>query len=352
MSLKIKIALLLLGIIIVSLTCKPRVSAEKFSFDKLYSFAIQEDVKKIIETLKLIPEDSLNPDQKEIKEKYFTRFVTRSEKFDYKTHDSLITNILIIFHKYWTDVLMKDQSLRKSENIYKPLLISFIKNYAGAEGEISDVKDINHSLANILLKNGYHSRVDRTGNIMDLIIWTRQTIETYSVNIADTILNVPVIFIDSPVTFGWEGYATFDYYYPGGWTSADSLYCIKKDYDITSEKFRVSYLTHEAQHLTDSKIYSGYSGWLAEYRAKLAELSVAEKTVYNLINFFIKDSKNDSHLTHPYGEYRVISDLSREIFKENFVTDAKRWETISFQEINKASKKLLKQNSLTLTKKK
>jgi hypothetical protein len=168
---------------------------------------------------------------------------------------------------------------------------------------------------------------------------------------ADTIVNVPVIFIDTPITLGWEGYATFDHYYPGGWTSADSLYCITKGYDITSEKFRVSYLTHEAQHLIDSKIYSGYSRWIAEYRAKLAELSVAEKTVYTLINFFIKDSKNDSHLTHPYGEYRVISDLSKEIFKENFVIDSKRWETISFQDINNASKKLLKQNTLTLTKK-
>ena len=278
--------------------------------------------------------------------------MTKTEKFDYKTQDSLLINILSIFHNYWTDVLMKEKSIRKSENIYRPLLMRYIKNYSGARGEISGSNDSNLSLANILMKNGYYSRIDRTGNIMDLIIWTRQSKETYPIKIADTILNVPVIFIDSVLSFGWEGYATFDYYYPGGWTSADSLYCITKDYDLTSEKFRVSYLTHETQHLTDHKNYSGYSGWLAEYRAKLAELSVAEKTVYNLLNFFIKDCKNDSHLTHPYGEYRLVSDLSKEIFKENFVTDSKRWEAISFQDINNASKKLLKQNSLTLTKRK
>jgi hypothetical protein len=351
MRLKIKITLLLSGIVIVYVTCKPKYPTEKFSFDKLYSFAIQEDVKEIIESLKHISEDSLNSDQKEIKKKYFSRFVTKTEKFDYKTQDSLIINILSIFHNYWTGVLMKDKSIRKSENIYRPLLMSLIKNYPGAKGEISSSNDFNLDLSNIFMKNGYHSRVDRTGNIMDLIIWTKQSKETYSINIADTMLNVPVIFIKTAITLGWEGYATFDHYYPGGWTSADSLYCITKDYDITSEKFRVSYLTHETQHLIDSKTYSGYSRWLAEYRAKLAELSVAEKTVYTLIKFFIKDSKNDSHLTHPYGEYRVISDLSKEIFKENFVIDSKRWETISFQDINNASKKLLKQNSLTMTKK-
>ena len=344
--------MLLIVIVIVFVTCKLRYPAEEFSFEKLYSFAIQEDVKKIVESLKLVPEDSLNSDQKEIKKKYFSRFATRTEKFDYKTQDSLLINILSIFHNYWTDVLMKNKSLRKSENIYRPILMSFIKNNAGEKGEISGSDDFNFSLTNILLKNGYYSRVDRTGNIMDLIIWSRQSKETYSVYIADTIINASVILVDSVISFGWEGYATFDYYYPGGWTSADSLYCITKDYDLTSEKFRVSYLTHETQHLTDSKTYSGYSRWLAEYRAKLAELSVAEKTVYNLLNFFIQDSKNDSRLTHPYGEYRVISDLSMAIFKENFVTDSKRWETISFQDINNASKKLLKQNSLTLTKRK
>jgi hypothetical protein len=80
-------------------------------------------------------------------------------------------------------------------------------------------------------------------------------------------------------------------------------------------------------------------------------LSVAEKTVYTLIDFFIIDSKNDESLTHPFAEFRVISDLSKEIFNENFVTDPQRWKTISFQEINNVSKKLLKQNSLSLTKK-
>ncbi len=347
----IKFAVLLTVTLIVCTSCEHKVAKDKFSFDKLYSYAIQEDVKKIIETLNIIPDDSLNSGQKEIKKKYFSRFVSKTEKFDYKTQDSLIINILTIFHNYWTEVLMKDKSVRNSENINRALLERFIKSYRSAKGGTTGSIDYNLDLANILTKNGYYSRVDRTGNILDLIIWTRQSKEIYSISMADTIINVPVIFIDNAISLGWEGYATFDYYYPGGWTSADSLFCITKDFDITSEKFRVSYLIHEAQHLTDSKLYSGYSGWVAEYRAKLAELSVAEKTVYTLINFFIKDSKNDSRLTHPYGEYRVISDLSREIFKEKFVPDSKRWETISFQDINNASKKILKQSSLSLTRK-
>jgi hypothetical protein len=348
---KIKIIILLTGIAIVCMTCKPGNSPEKYSFDRLYSYAIQEDVNKIIECLKLIPDDSLSANQKEIKKKYFSRFVTKTEIPDYKTQDSLLINVLTIFQNYWTDVLMKNKSISEAEESNAPKLLNLIRNYPAGSINISNSDDIGIQLSKILLSKGYNSRVGRTGNLMDLIIWTRQSPKSYSINLADTILNVPVIFIDSTITLGWEGYATFDHYYPGGWTAADTLYCITKDYDIASEKFRVSYLTHEAQHLLDSKLYSGYSRWLAEYRAKLAELSVAEKTVYTLIDFFIIDSKNDESLTHPFAEFRVICDLSKEIFNENFVTDSKRWKTISFQEINNVSRKLLKQNSLTLTKK-
>ena len=109
-------------------------------------------------------------------------------------------------------------------------------------------------------------------------------------------------------------------------------------------------MTHETQHLLDAKTYSGYSRWVAEYRAKLAELSTAEQTVYSLIDAFIKGSKNDSRLTHPFAEYKLISNLSKNIFKEKFVADMQKWDKVPYQEINKTAKELLKQNSITLTK--
>jgi hypothetical protein len=53
MRLKFKISILLIVIGIVYITCKSRYPAEKFYFDKLYSFAIQEDVKKSLNLLNL-----------------------------------------------------------------------------------------------------------------------------------------------------------------------------------------------------------------------------------------------------------------------------------------------------------
>lgn len=335
--------------------CKQQTTVEEFSFDKIYYYGIQEDVAQIIDVLNSLPDDSLSEDQREIKEKYNSRFQTKTEIFDFKTKDSLIINVLTIFHNNWRDILMKKKSLRESEEENGLLLADYLKyNFSkigNAPGNEVKKENVPSVLSNLLKQNGYYSRIDRTGNILDLIIWTHQSNEIYNVILADTIVNIPVVFIDSTVTLGWEGYATFDNFYPGGWTGTDTIYCIKKGYDINSEKFKVSYLAHESQHILDAKLYSNYRGWKAEYRAKLAELSLAEQTVYDLIDGFISGSKNDSRLSHPYAEYRVIGDLSKEIFNEKFVPDTSRWKEISYLEINNVSKRLLKQNSNRLKKK-
>ena len=335
--------------------CKHRISNEEFSFDKIYYYGIQEDVSKVVDALNSIPDDSLSADQREIKEKYLSRFQTKAEIFDFKTHDSLIINVLKIFHNYWRDVLMKKESVRESQEENGMRLVNYLKSNFFSDKPLLkkeiNIENVIYYLSNILKQNGYFSRIDRTGNILDLIIWTKQSKRNYTINLADTLVNVPVVFIDSTITLGWEGYATFDNFYPGGWTSIDTLYCIKKGYDINSEKFKVSLLTHETQHLLDKKLYQDFTRWRAEYRAKLAELSVANKTVYDLINGFIRGSENDSRLPHPFAEYKIIGNLSKEIFNEKSVTDINKWKEISYLKINNASIKLLKQNSIGLNRK-
>jgi len=325
---------------------------ESFSFDKIYYYAIQEDVKNIVESINKFPEDSLTYDQKELKSKYNNRFLTHSEKITFSTKDSLLNKILTTFHNYWYEILMKESSVRSADQKYRIILIkqlTSISNSGNHKIEPDKIQfDFRNALRSLLKENGYFNRLDRTGNIMDLIIWTRQTVKIYDVNLEDTVLKVPVVLIDSALSYGWEGFATFDHFYPGGWTSPDTLFCITKDYDLSSEKFIVSYLTHESQHLFDAKIYKDYPTWVAEYRAKLAELSVADSTLYNLLNGFIKGHKNDSRLPHPYAEYMLIIGLSKELLNEDFETDINIWKKIPKTDINTVSRRLLKENSLTL----
>lgn len=118
-----KIPILLIGLgILSSLSCKRRIPDESFSFDKIYYYAIQEDVKNIVESINKFPEDSLTDDQKELKSRYNNRFLTHSEKITFSTKDSLVNNILTTFHNYWYEILMKESSVRSADRKYRKIL--------------------------------------------------------------------------------------------------------------------------------------------------------------------------------------------------------------------------------------
>ena len=102
---------------------------------------------------------------------------------------------------------------------------------------------------------------------------------------------------------------------------------------------------------TIPKTYEDCSGWIAEYRAKLAELSVADSTIYDLLGAFLKGHKKDPSLPHPYAEYMLIKGLSLVIMKEDFVTDIDAWEKVSKADIDISSKQLLKENTLSFKRK-
>ena len=164
---------------------------------------------------------------------------------------------------------------------------------------------------------------------------------------SDLKIDVSVVFMDSIVTMGWEEYATFGKYYPGGWTTKKSLFCVISAYDTTSERFKISYLKHEGQHFADYKLYPKLSGADLEYRAKLVELSYAKESIYNLIEFFIENSGQDRDNAHSFANYHVINDLAKE-FNINKIQEVDEWKKLSYSEINAKARKLLLKNSENL----
>ncbi len=69
---------------------------------------------------------------------------------------------------------------------------------------------------------------------------------------------------------------------------------------------RINLLTHEAQHLADKSLLRCLPPWELEYRAKLAELALAEELRDRLIEKFSADRSNDLDLPHSYANVRVI----------------------------------------------
>lgn len=327
-----------------------------FDIRKLFSLAIQEDVKSILTVLDTLSPSELSAGDSEIKDKYYMRFIRNDEKFDYNTDDPLLIGLIDIYKVYWKSILLKEHSIENADSILRENLFHFVKNNYPPEISALDESEARLNpwqyISRLLSINNYFNNVDgKTGNLYDIYIWKNEDTVDYNVGLPEVDINVPVIFMNDIVTMGWEEYATFGKYYPGGWPKDNVLYCVSKAYDTTKENFLVSYLAHESQHFSDLKLYKEIPSWELEYRAKLAELSKADETIYKILNSFIRGSKDDSSLSHPYAEYLVITDLSKVLFNEDFVYDLEKWKTISVEEINLSAINIIKQNSFQLSKK-
>lgn len=328
-----------------------------FDLRKLYSFAIQEDVKSILTILDTLPPSELDPKDSGIKDKYYKRFVSNDEEFDYNTADPLLIGLIDIYKQYWKSILLKEQSIDFADSALKNNLYEFVKNNYPLELSYWNEAEASENpwlyLSRILSYNNYFNNVDgKTGNLYDIYIWRNEDTVIYDVALPEVNINVPVIFMNDIVTMGWEEYATFGKAYPGGWPKENALYCVTKAYDTTKEYFLVSYLAHEAQHFSDISMYETLPSWELEYRAKLAEVCKADETIYKILNNFVRGSKDDSTLSHPYGEYLVIKNLSQALFNEDFVSDQERWKAIPVKDINLAAVNTLKENSFKLKKNK
>lgn len=328
-------------------------SSQPFEFEKIYSYALQEDVAKVLAVLDTVPENALTEEQRKVKEKYFHRFKYQDEEVDYNTNDPMLKNLLSLYHSYWRKALLDKSNLQQYNEQLKDSVVAFLKerNYKPDSLTEQDIaNNFGQHLKRYLKQEKYYSATGKTGSLFDLFVWPKEDTTRYQVKLPETEVETTIIFIDSTVTMGWQEYATFGKYYAGGWATKDYLYSVRKAYDTTSENFKVSYLTHEAQHFADYKNYPKLTGADLEYRAKLTELIFAQETLYKLIQVFIRNANQEGRNSHAFGNYAVIRDLSKEIFKQDYISDIERWKKVPPAKIRKSSEKLLKQHSKALKK--
>jgi hypothetical protein len=87
-----------------------------------------------------------------------------------------------------------------------------------------------------------------------------------------------------------------------------------------------------------------------EYGAKLTELSLLKKTLYEITENFIDNANYESDNGHSVADYCVIRDLSKVLFKVEFEKDISRWKKLSTEKINKSAYDILKANTKALKK--
>lgn len=319
--------------------------------DDLLIKALQGDMNTVLQGVEGLDNTQLGPKQAEMKATLIARFRLQDEHYDFRTTDTAIIDIVRIYQHYWIDALLDshvkehdaDLAFRVGEHLRTHVQALRAKKPSWL------MKHWNAELEKELKSHGCYAAIGKTGQFYDLLLHLKETEMHYAVTTPEDTLEVKVVFMDSVISNGWEGYATLDTYYPGGWATSDALYCAHDSYDLSSENFTISYLKHEGKHFADYKRFPRLQSPDLEYRAKLVELSYADSSLYDLLDFFLRNSAYDPANGHAYANFCVIRDLSRILHNKDREEDLDAWKRLPKPNVHRAAVELLKQNTVALT---
>ncbi len=157
------------------------------------------------------------------------------------------------------------------------------------------------------------------------------------------------MFLGDFIVYGWSHFATFGRAYTGGWATKERLFCLRDDYDLESEKFKVSYLQHEGRHFADYAIFPKLEQIDLEFRGKLTKLAFANESLRSLIQSFAASAALNTNAPHSYANYCVVRDVSRALFgKEVMNGSDARWQTVSNDLVHRTARVLLEANTAAL----
>jgi len=329
MNMKTALTALLSAILFILLSVS--AFAETTAFDDAYDAAFSGDVKKALEIVDSFADSDLTTEQLAAKKLFHSRF--GAEVAVFSGESELVNTIMNFYQAYWKKLLLKitpaDQALNElAMNIISYIYANHLKDTGVTIEELQNLENLGKHLTELLLKDGYHAKLGQTGQAMDIMLWKQEERQHYSVDLPETKTDIQVVFLKDMVTLGWIGYSTLDKYNVGGWAVGTDIFCPGDQYDRSSAHFRVNLLAHEAQHCADYQSYPKLTQTDLEYRAKLAELSAADETVYDVIGRLMDGQSDNRESAHSFASYCLVRELSRNIFDSDRIEDMAKWKTI------------------------
>ena len=221
-------------------------------------------------------------------------YIAIFENCQYCTYDvpEFLNQILLQYQVYYRDVfycgLPETEAADKLRKQLKALL------------DMPDAEEalLTEQLQAVFEAKGYHALFGKTQGYYGPYIW-RETVPTvYRVELPGGTAEYTVNILKGFVFRSWMDYLTFGRFGTRGWASPDgTINCIEQAYDFDSQRFLVSLLKHEAQHIVDMKQFPGITPAELEYRAKLVELHYSSDL--RLLQKFLSEADerktNDSH---------------------------------------------------------
>jgi hypothetical protein len=257
--------------------------------------------------------------------------------------------ILLAYRSYWQDSMMRRATREQAEAQLITRLDAILAQWGVADSPSDSLDVASERAKQAVQKDGLFALTGVTSPYYELAIWKVQSRRTYTVQLHDRRVKTHVVFLDDFVSFGWAGFATCNRAHTGGWATETELYAVKSAYDLGSEDFRVSYLAHEARHFSDYRRFPKLEQPELEYRAKLTELALAEKSVHSLIATFARTAGRDRSSPHHFANYWVAWNMSTILFNSAVPIDsAHLWDVVPAQDIRSAAKRLLASNDASL----
>ncbi|MBO9518633.1 MAG: hypothetical protein J7493_11255 [Porphyrobacter sp.] len=218
--------------------------------------------------------------------------------------DAFAGDVLKLYREYWRrSVMAPDQRETELDGLRQGL--------AGLLG--SSPPDLDTALAQTqarLEASGFHLINGQTGRLQDLIVWSTQDTKDENVTLPERAVQTRVFYLNDFQSLGWGSYLSCDRTGTGGWATSDGLYVIVPSYkSLTDENFTVSFLGHESQHFADYERFPDLLPWQLEYRAKLAELSLANANRDKLLAKFAGNQGDAPDDAHSYANRRVLLTL-------------------------------------------
>lgn len=327
----------------------------KLDYTRIYSLALDGNPKQVLPLLETDPTKKIAEKDLKFKTDFENRFKFEEDKSDFlENRKSKIDELLKIYRDYWRLSFLNKE--KKNDSLIMKNVSNFLKtNFPPAEKLTLNEDSINVYQKKYIASLGYYTTgFGKTGSLYDLLVWKTQKDTVYKLNYDRKETPVKVYFMNDFITLGWSEYATLGRYYPAGWATKEALFCVKKAYDLKSERFRVSYIGHEGRHFADYKLFPSLKGVGSadlEYRGKLTELALYSKDgLYKRLQFFINNGNYESENGHSIAAYCVIRDLSRYFFHNDYEKDIEKWKAVPSKKINKAAAVILKQNTKSLEK--
>ena len=216
------------------------------------------------------------------------------EDCKYRTYEipDILNDILRLYQMYFRDTFYCGLSETEAADKLLTQLKALMKM------PDADEEHLTERLKSVFEENGCHALFGKTQGYYGPYVWRRTVPTVYSVELPSEVAEYTVNILKDFVFRSWMDYLTFGKFGTNGWASPDgTINCIEQAYDFESERFLVSLLKHEAQHVVDMKRFPNITTAELEYRAKLVELHYSSDV--GLLQKFISEADesriNDSH---------------------------------------------------------